>query len=46
MFIGNLVVQKGLKYLLKAKEISKTEYVLLIYGDGPKRRIKRIYQPT
>lgn len=43
MFIGNLVVQKGLKYLLKAKEISKTEYVLLIYGDGPKKEELKEY---
>ena len=34
MFIGNLVEQKGLKYLLKAKQLSKEEYTLLIYGDG------------
>ena len=34
IFIGNLVKQKGLEYLLEAKAISKTDYVLLIYGDG------------
>lgn len=34
VFIGNLVKQKGLKYLLKAKKLSKTTYTLLIYGDG------------
>lgn len=37
IFVGNLVVQKGLIYLLKAKNISKTEYTLLIYGDGPEK---------
>ena len=37
VFIGNLVEQKGLKYLLKAKKLSKTDYSLLIYGDGPER---------
>lgn len=34
IFIGNLVKQKGLEYLLEAKAISKKDYVLLIYGDG------------
>ncbi len=34
VFIGNLVKQKGLEYLLEAKRISKEEYALLIYGDG------------
>lgn len=37
VFIGNLVEQKGLKYLLEAKKLSKTEYSLLIYGDGPEK---------
>ena len=37
VFIGNLVEQKGLKYLLEAKKLSTTEYTLLIYGDGPER---------
>ena len=34
IFIGNLVEQKGLKYLLEAKKLSTTDYALLIYGDG------------
>ena len=34
IFIGNLVKQKGLEYLLRAKHESKTDYALLIYGDG------------
>ncbi len=37
VFIGNLVEQKGLKYLLEAKKLSTTEYTLLIYGDGPEK---------
>ncbi len=37
VFIGNLVEQKGLKYLLEAKKLSKIEYTLLIYGEGPER---------
>lgn len=37
MFIGNLVKQKGLKYLLNAKKQSKTNYTLLIYGDGSQK---------
>lgn len=37
MFIGNLVKQKGLTYLLEAKMKSKTDYTLLIYGDGPEK---------
>lgn len=43
IFIGNLVVQKGLTYLLKAKNISKTKYTLLIYGDGPEKNKLREY---
>lgn len=39
MFIGNLVEQKGLTYLLEAKKIAKSEYTLLIYGDGPQKEI-------
>lgn len=35
VFIGNLVKQKGLNYLLEAKKLSKSQYTLLIYGDGP-----------
>lgn len=37
VFIGNLVEQKGLKYLLEAKKLSSTQYTLLIYGDGPEK---------
>lgn len=43
IFIGNLVEQKGLKYLLEAKKISKTNYTLLIYGDGPKKEELKKY---
>lgn len=43
IFIGNLVKQKGLEYLLEAKSMSKTDYTLLIYGDGPERdKLKNI----
>lgn len=42
-FIGNLVEQKGLKYLLKAKQLSKNEYTLLIYGDGPEKEMLEKY---
>ncbi|RAP52566.1 MAG: hypothetical protein BZ138_02695 [Methanosphaera sp. rholeuAM270] len=45
-FIGNLVEQKGLKYLLKAKEISESEYKLLIYGDGPQKEELKEYIET
>lgn len=34
VFIGNLVKQKGLIYLLDAKRKSQSDYVLLIYGEG------------
>lgn len=45
IFIGNLVKQKGLEYLLEAKLQSKTDYVLLIYGDGVERdNLKRIIE--
>lgn len=45
IFIGNLVKQKGLEYLLEAKSQSKTDYVLLIYGDGVERdNLKRIIE--
>ncbi|MDO5851918.1 MAG: glycosyltransferase family 4 protein [Methanobacteriaceae archaeon] len=33
-FIGNLVKQKGLNYLLMAKKDSVVDYDLCIYGDG------------
>lgn len=42
-FIGNLVEQKGLKYLLEAKKISKTEYNLQIYGEGPEKEMLEEY---
>lgn len=43
IFIGNLVEQKGLKYLLEAKKISKNTYTLLIYGEGPEKEILSKY---
>lgn len=43
VFIGNLVEQKGLKYLLEAKKISESDYTLLIYGDGPERESLNSY---
>jgi L-malate glycosyltransferase len=35
LFVGNLVFQKGLEYLLEAKKLSKSNYELVIVGDGP-----------
>ncbi len=35
IFVGNLVFQKGLKYLLEAKKLSKSDFELMIVGDGP-----------
>ncbi len=35
LFVGNLVPQKGLKYLLDAKKLLKTDAQLVIVGDGP-----------
>jgi L-malate glycosyltransferase len=35
LFVGNLVFQKGVKYLLEAKKLMKTDEELLIVGDGP-----------
>lgn len=46
MFIGNLVEQKGLKYLLEAKQYSKEEYTLLIYGDGVEKESLQNYIDT
>ncbi|WP_455646024.1 glycosyltransferase family 4 protein [Methanosphaera sp.] len=43
IFIGNLVKQKGLTYLLEAKKIAKTKYDLLIYGEGPEKKILETY---
>ena len=34
LFVGNLVPQKGLNYLLEAKKILKTNVQLVIVGDG------------
>lgn len=46
VFIGNLVKQKGLIYLLEAKKLSDTEYTLLIYGDGPEKEVLQKYIET
>lgn len=46
IFIGNLVKQKGLKYLLESKKNSKTKYTLLIYGDGPEKESLKKYIQT
>jgi N-acetyl-alpha-D-glucosaminyl L-malate synthase BshA len=35
LFVGNLVPQKGLKYLLDAKKRMKSKAELVIVGDGP-----------
>lgn len=35
LFVGNLVLQKGLKYLLKAKKLLKSDAQLVLVGDGP-----------
>lgn len=35
LFVGNLVPQKGLRYLLDAKKQMKTPAELVIVGDGP-----------
>ncbi|CDG64832.1 group 1 glycosyl transferase [Methanobacterium sp. MB1] len=37
LFVGNLVYQKGVEYLLEAKKLMKTDVELLIVGDGPLR---------
>ena len=37
LFVGNLVPQKGLMYLLEAKKQMKTPAQLVIVGDGPLR---------
>lgn len=46
VFIGNLVEQKGLKYLLEAKKLSTLDYTLLIYGEGPERDFLSKYIET
>ena len=38
LFVGNLVFQKGVKYLLEAKKLMKAETELVIVGDGPLRQ--------
>lgn len=35
LFVGNLVSQKGLRYLLEAKKLLKSPAELVIVGDGP-----------
>lgn len=37
LFVGNLVYQKGVEYLLEAKKLMNTGAELLIVGDGPLR---------
>ena len=38
LFVGNLVFQKGVKYLLEAKKLMKSNAELVIVGDGPLRQ--------
>lgn len=38
LFVGNLVFQKGVKYLLEAKKLMKNDAELLVVGDGPLRQ--------
>lgn len=35
LFVGNLVFQKGVKYLLDAKKLMNTPAELVVVGDGP-----------
>ena len=45
LFVGNLVPQKGVKYLIKAKKYIKTDSYLLIVGSGPLlRELKAIVE--
>jgi len=37
LFVGNLVYQKGLEYLLEAKKLIDWDLELIIVGDGPLR---------
>lgn len=37
LFVGNLVYQKGVEYLLEAKKLMDCDAELLIVGDGPLR---------
>jgi glycosyltransferase involved in cell wall biosynthesis len=38
LFVGNLVFQKGVKYLLDAKKLMDTPAELVVVGDGPLRQ--------
>lgn len=38
LFVGNLVFQKGVEYLLEAKKLMKCDAELMIVGDGPLRQ--------
>ncbi|WP_342766160.1 glycosyltransferase [Methanobacterium petrolearium] len=38
LFVGNLVFQKGVEYLLDAKKLMNCDAKLVIVGDGPLRR--------
>jgi glycosyltransferase involved in cell wall biosynthesis len=38
LFVGNLVFQKGVKYLLDAKMLMNTPAELVVVGDGPLRQ--------
>lgn len=38
LFVGNLVSQKGVKYLLDAKKLMDTPAELVVVGDGPLRK--------
>lgn len=38
LFVGNLVFQKGVKYLLDAKKLMNTPAELVVVGDGPLRQ--------
>jgi glycosyltransferase involved in cell wall biosynthesis len=38
LFVGNLVFQKGVEYLLEAKKLMNCDAELLLVGDGPLRQ--------
>jgi len=38
LFVGNLVAQKGVKYLIEAKKFFKNDSYLVIVGSGPLQR--------
>jgi glycosyltransferase involved in cell wall biosynthesis len=45
LFVGNLVFQKGVEYLLEAKKIMNSDSELLIVGEGPLRnRLEEMVQ--